>query len=228
MPHSSSPAAASATRSRGPTAPALLVVASANEGKLREIGALLADLPFKVVSQAALGVDSPEETGTSFLENALLKARYAAAATGAAVIADDSGLEVDALGGAPGIYSARYAGPNADDAANNAKLLSQLQGVPPDQRRARYRCVLVFLPATPAAVPIVAEGIWEGQIALEARGRGGFGYDPYFWLPELRCTAAELDADDKNRLSHRGQAIRQLQLALRERSRRDATVEPPQ
>jgi len=228
MPHNSAPAADSATRSRGPTAPALLVVASANAGKLREISALLADLPFKVVSQAALGVDSPEETGTSFLENALLKARYAAAATGAAVIADDSGLEVDALGGAPGIYSARYAGPNADDAANNAKLLRQLRGVPPDQRRARYRCVLVFLPATPAAGPTVAEGIWEGQIALEAHGRGGFGYDPYFWLPELRCTAAELDADDKNRLSHRGQAIRQLQLALRERSRRDGTVEPPQ
>lgn len=228
MPHNSAPAAASATRSRGPPAPALLVVASANAGKLREISALLADLPFKVVSQAALGVDSPEETGTSFLENALLKARYAAAATGAAVIADDSGLEVDALGGAPGIYSARYAGPNADDAANNAKLLRQLQGVRPDLRRARYRCVLVFLPATPAAVPIVAEGIWEGQIALEARGRGGFGYDPYFWLPDLCCTAAELDADDKNRLSHRGQAIRQLQLALRERCGRDGTAEPPQ
>jgi XTP/dITP diphosphohydrolase len=227
MPHNSAPAAASAARrSRGPTAPALLVVASANAGKLREFSALLADLPFEVVSQASLGVVSPEETGASFLENALLKARHAAAATGAAVIADDSGLEVDALGGAPGIYSARYAGPDADDAANNAKLLMQMRGVPPELRRARYRCVLVFLPAT-TGEPTVAEGVWEGRIATEGKGRGGFGYDPYFWLPELRCTAAELDADHKNRLSHRGQAMRQLQHALRERCGRGGASKPP-
>jgi XTP/dITP diphosphohydrolase len=229
MPHNSAPAAGSpATRPCGsaghggsaqPGGRSTLVVATANAGKLRELQALLADLPFDVVSQTALGVTSPEETGASFLENALLKARHAAAATGAAVIADDSGLEVDALGGAPGIYSARYAGPDADDAANNAKLLSQLQGIPPALRRARYRCVLVFLPAAPATPPTVAEGVWEGQIALGSRGRGGFGYDPYFWLPDLGLTAAELDAHDKNRLSHRGHAMRLLQQALAARCR---------
>jgi XTP/dITP diphosphohydrolase len=224
MPHNSAPAAGSvAMRPRGSAEPggsagpgrrSTLVVATANAGKLREFQALLADLPFDVVSQAAFGVTSPEETGASFLDNALLKARHAAAATGAAVIADDSGLEVDALGGAPGIYSARYAGPDADDAANNAKLLAQLQGTPPALRGARYRCVLVFLPAAPAATPTVAEGVWEGQIALEPRGRGGFGYDCCFWLPDLGLTAAELDARDKNRISHRGQAMRLLQQAL--------------
>ncbi len=215
-------------RPEGPSAPALLVLATANAGKLREFRALLADLPFEVVSQTALGVESPEETGASFLENALLKARHAAAATGAAVIADDSGLEVDALGGAPGIQSARYAGPTADDAANSAKLLAQLRGIPPQRRQARYRCVLVFVPAEPEAAPTVTEGVWEGQIALEPRGHGGFGYDPYFWLPELQCTAAELGADDKNRRSHRGQAMRRLRGALRERCGVDRAMEPPQ
>ena len=218
MRRNSVPAAVSTTSHRdGPDVPSLLVVATANAGKLREIRALLADLPFEVVSQTALGVESAQETGASFLENALLKARHAAAATGAAVIADDSGLEVDALGGAPGVHSARYAGPNSDDTANNAKLLTQLQGVPQNRRQARYRCVLVYLPAASGAVPTVAEGVWEGEVALAPRGHGGFGYDPYFWLPERRCTAAELNAEEKNRLSHRGQAMRLLQAALRVR-----------
>ncbi|MGA2776104.1 MAG: RdgB/HAM1 family non-canonical purine NTP pyrophosphatase [Steroidobacteraceae bacterium] len=208
MPHNSAPAAGSAA------ARSKLVVATANAGKLREIQALLAQLPFDVVSQSALGVESPEETGTSFLENALLKARHAAAATGLAVIADDSGLEVDALDGAPGIYSARYAGPTADDAANNAKLLQQMQEIPARHRSARYRCVLVYLPTGAAEAPTIVEGVWEGQIALEPRGFGGFGYDPYFWLPDLGRTAAELESAEKNRLSHRGQAIRALQRAL--------------
>lgn len=221
MAHNRAPAAGSAAaRPEGSRAPraggarAKLVVATANAGKLLEIQALLADLPFDVVGQSALGIDSPAETGTTFLENASLKARHVAAATGAAVLADDSGLEVDALGGAPGIHSARYAGLASDDAANNAKLLMQLRGIAPAQRRARYRCVLVFLPAGAVDAPTVAEGVWEGQIALEPRGHRGFGYDPYFWLPGLGCTAAELEADEKNRLSHRGQAMRVLQRVL--------------
>jgi XTP/dITP diphosphohydrolase len=190
-----------------------LVVATGNPGKLREFQALLADLPFDIVAQTELGVAAPEETGATFLENALLKARHAAAATHNAAIADDSGLEVDALDGAPGIYSARYAGVGADDAANNAKLLAALRGVPAAQRRARYRCVLVFVagPADPA--PATAEGVWEGCIVDSPRGSAGFGYDPHFWLPDLRMTAAELDPAEKNRRSHRGMALR----ALRER-----------
>jgi XTP/dITP diphosphohydrolase len=203
--------------SRAPEAVKRLVIATANEGKLREFRALLAGLPFDPVSQSALGVAAPEETGSSFLANALLKARHAAAATGAAAIADDSGLEVDALGGAPGIYSARYAGAGADDAANNSKLIAALAGVPLRERSARYRCALVFMdgPADPS--PLTAAGVWEGYILDAPRGAGGFGYDPYFWLPELERTAAELDSEEKNRRSHRGTALRSLraQLAVR-------------
>jgi XTP/dITP diphosphohydrolase len=196
-----------------------LVIATANPGKLREFQALLAGLPFAPVAQGALGVIAPEETGATFAENALLKARHAAAASGAAAIADDSGLEVDALGGAPGIYSARYAGEAAADAAavdaaNNAKLVAALRGVPFEARRARYRCALVYLdgPADPA--PLHAQGVWEGYILEAPRGFGGFGYDPYFWLPELGLTAAELEPDRKNRLSHRGTALQALRSAL--------------
>jgi XTP/dITP diphosphohydrolase len=194
-----------------------LVIATANAGKLREFRALLAGLPFEPVSQASLGVVSIPETGSSFSSNALLKARYAAAATGAAAIADDSGLEVDALGGAPGIYSARYAGDDADDAANNAKLLAALAGVRGPERRARYRCALVFVEGPADHSPLTAEGVWEGFILEAPRGAGGFGYDPYFWLPELAATAAELDPAEKNRRSHRGTALRSLreQLAAR-------------
>jgi len=133
------------------------------------------------------------------------------------VIADDSGLEVDALGGAPGVWSARYAGPLADDAANNAKLVAALTSLAPAQRRARYRCVLVYLSRADDAAPIIAEGVWEGIIVDAARGAGGFGYDPHFWLPELGVTAAELSADDKNRISHRGIAMRQLRARLDQR-----------
>jgi XTP/dITP diphosphohydrolase len=191
----------------------LLVIASNNPGKTREFRELLADLPFDVVAQGDLGVPSPEETGSSFLENALLKARHAANLAEAAAIADDSGLEVDALGGAPGIYSARYAGVGADDAANNAKLLAALAKTPLHARTARYRCVLVFVTGASDPAPLTAEGVWEGLIADQPRGSAGFGYDPYFWLAELHRTAAELDPADKNRRSHRGTAMR----ALRER-----------
>ena len=194
-----------------------LVAATANPGKLREFRTLLTGLPFELTSLAELSLPSPQETGSSFLENALLKARHAAALSGCAAVADDSGLEVDALGAAPGIYSARYAGADADDGANNAKLMRELAGVPPERRQARYRCALVFVETAQDAAPLVAEGDWEGFILDAARGTGGFGYDPYFWLPDLRKSAAELDPEEKNRLSHRGKAMRALreQLAAR-------------
>jgi XTP/dITP diphosphohydrolase len=194
-----------------------LVIATGNPGKLREFAALLAGLPFDLVSQTAVGIAAAEETGSSFLDNALLKARHAAEAAGAAAIADDSGLEVEALGGAPGIHSARYAGPGASDAANNAKLVAALEGTPPAERRARYRCVLVFTEGPADAAPVTAEGLWQGLIVASPRGSGGFGYDPHFWLPELGLTAAELDPAMKNRLSHRGRAMRSLREQLARR-----------
>jgi XTP/dITP diphosphohydrolase len=206
--------------SKSPAPLERLVIATANPGKLREFRSLLTGLPFEPVSQASLGVVPVPETGSSFSSNALIKARHAAAETGSAAIADDSGLEVDALGGAPGIYSARYAGEGADDAANNAKLLAALAGVPTPQRRARYRCALVFVagPADPS--PLTTEGVWEGFILEVPRGAGGFGYDPYFWLPELAASAAELEPEEKNRLSHRGTALRSLRGQLASRSER--------
>jgi XTP/dITP diphosphohydrolase len=215
MPHSSVPARGS-DAGRKP-----LVLATGNPGKLRELQTLLAGLPFDIVAQTDLGVTSIPETGATFLENALLKARHAAVATHAAAIADDSGLEVDALGGAPGIYSARYAGANADAEANNAKLLAALKGIPAAARRARYRCVLVFVNGPADAAPVTAAGVWEGTIIDSPRGTGGFGYDAHFWVPELEKTAAELDPAEKNRRSHRGMALRALRehLAARERSR---------
>jgi XTP/dITP diphosphohydrolase len=225
-----------------------LIVATGNPGKLREFGALLSGLPFELHILGELGIASPEESGASFLENALLKARHAAAAAlavgfggasaGVAAIADDSGLEVDALGGAPGIFSARYAGVGADDAANNAKLLRALAGTPLELRRARYRCALVMVFAPSDVEPLIAEGVWEGSILESPRGSGGFGYDPYFWLPDLGVTAAQLDPSDKNRLSHRGIAMRALrdQLSARggfasdelvsQRPARDGRVRP--
>jgi XTP/dITP diphosphohydrolase len=194
-------------------APKRLVVATANSGKLREFRALLSGLPYELTSLAELGLESPAETGSSFLENATLKARHAAALSGFAAVADDSGIEVDALGGAPGVHSARYAGTGADDNANNAKLMSALKGVPLDARRARYRCALVLVESADTA-PIVAEAAWEGFMLDAPRGTGGFGYDPYFWLPELDKTAAELAPEEKNRLSHRGKALRALRAAV--------------
>jgi XTP/dITP diphosphohydrolase len=225
--------------SRAPVPPRDLVIATGNPGKLREFQALLAGLAVRLIAQGALGVAAPAETGTTFAENALLKARHAAAASGAAAIADDSGLEVDALGGAPGIYSARYASDAVRDAtaadagavhagavqagavqaANNAKLMAALKGAPFESRRARYRCALVYLDGPADATPLHAQGVWEGYILEAPRGSGGFGYDPYFWLPELELTAAELDPERKNRLSHRGVALQALRRALAERLR---------
>jgi XTP/dITP diphosphohydrolase len=194
-----------------------LVIATGNEGKLREFRSLLGGWPFGLSSLAELNLPSPQETGGSFLENALLKARHAAAASGCAAVADDSGLEVDALSGAPGIYSARYAGAGADDAANNTKLMRALAGLPREKRQARYRCALVFVESAVDAAPLIAEADWEGLILDAPRGAGGFGYDPYFWLPNLSKSAAELAPAEKNLLSHRGKAMRALrdQLAAR-------------
>ena len=159
-----------------------LVLASGNAGKIRELQALLGST-WRVLPQSDLGVVPVEETGSTFLANALLKARHAARVTGLPALADDSGLEVDALGGAPGVRSARYAGPEADDAANNARLLAALSGVPEPQRTARYRCVLVWMDGPDDPAPLIAEGLWEGRILTEPRGRGGFGYDPLFLDP---------------------------------------------
>lgn len=194
----------------GQTAARRLVIATGNTGKLREFRSLLAGMQFELTSSAELGLPLPAETGATFLANALLKARHAATLSGCAAIADDSGLEVEALSGAPGIYSARYAGPAGDDAANNAKLMRALAGFPHEQRRARYRCALVLVESEADSAPLIAEADWHGFILEAPRGGGGFGYDPYFWLPDLEKTAAELSAEDKNRLSHRGKALRRL------------------
>jgi XTP/dITP diphosphohydrolase len=193
-----------------------LVVASANPGKLSEFRHLLTGTPFDLTSLGELKLPSPEETGATFLDNALLKARHAAHLAGCAAIADDSGLEVDALGGAPGVYSARFAGAHGDDAANNAKLIATLRTLNQfhEPWPARYRCVLVLMREADDAAPLVAEGVWEGAIVATPRGCGGFGYDPHFWLPELGVTAAELDPEQKNRSSHRGAAWRALRALL--------------
>jgi XTP/dITP diphosphohydrolase len=191
-------------------APRRIVLASNNPGKVREIDRLLADAGMRVEPQRAFGIDEVEETGLTFVENAILKARHAAAGSGLPAIADDSGIEVDALGGAPGIYSARYAGPGADDAANNARLLEALADVPDTGRTARYQCVMVYLRHPSDPTPLICTGTWEGRILREPRGSNGFGYDPYFFVPTQGCTAAELDPDTKNALSHRGQALRAL------------------
>ncbi len=187
-----------------------VVLASSNAGKLREFATLLADAGFEVVRQSELGVTDADETGLSFVENAILKARHAAAHTGLPALADDSGLVVDALQGQPGIYSARFAGEPRSDAANNSKLLAALQGVPVVQRTARFRCCIVFVRHAADPVPLIAEASWEGVILEALQGAGGFGYDPLFYVPSHACTAAELDAMEKNRISHRGQAMQRL------------------
>lgn len=187
-----------------------LVAATSNPGKLQELAALLAD--FTLISQEQLEIEPAEETGLSFVENALLKARHAARHAGLPALADDSGLEVDALDGAPGIYSARFAGQQADDQANCHRLLQELAGV--TQRRARFRCVLVCLRHDRDPAPLICQGTWEGNIAAQATGEGGFGYDPLFIPAGLEVTAAQLDAAEKNRRSHRGQALLQLRAQL--------------
>jgi len=187
-----------------------VVLATANAGKQRELAALLAPLHIELLLQSTLGIGAIEETGTSFEANALLKARHAAARSGLAALADDSGLEVDALGGRPGVHSARYARLGASDAENNARLISELEQVGDAQRSARYRCVLVLVRSAADPAPLVAHGSWEGHIARQAAGTGGFGYDPWFIPLGFSCTVAQLSAEKKNALSHRAQALRQL------------------
>lgn len=187
-----------------------VVLASANPGKLRELAALLGPLGFELKTQAELGVASPPETGTTFLENALLKARHAARITGLPALADDSGIEVDALGGRPGVHSARYAGESASDLDNLIKLLEELRDVPPEKRTARYQCVIVLVRTADDPQPVVATGTWEGTILSVPRGTGGFGYDPIFLPAGMNRSAAELSAEEKNAVSHRAQALRRL------------------
>ncbi|MYL23673.1 RdgB/HAM1 family non-canonical purine NTP pyrophosphatase [Halomonas alkaliantarctica] len=188
----------------------VLVLASGNAGKLREFNQLLAPLGMDVRPQADFGVHDVAETGLTFVENALIKARAASQASGLPALADDSGLEVDALNGAPGIYSARFAGEPKSDARNNAKLIEALNDCAEGQRGGRYWCVLVYLRHPEDPVPIIVQRSWEGEILAHPRGEGGFGYDPLFWLPDLGMSAAELPADSKNRVSHRGRALQAL------------------
>ena len=191
-----------------------IVLASNNPGKVREFNELLAGADLQVVPQSEFSVPDIEETGLSFVENAILKARNAAAHTGLPAIADDSGIEVDALQGAPGIYSARYAGPGASDAANLRKLLETLAEVPEAQRTARFQCLMVYMRHACDPTPLIFQGTWEGRILTAPRGDNGFGYDPVFFVPERNSSSAELPPDIKNRLSHRGQALRALVSAL--------------
>ena len=195
-----------------------VVLASNNPGKLRELDAVLHPMGWELIAQGDLGVPEAEETGTTFEANALLKARHAAACTGLAALADDSGIEVDALDGRPGVYSARYAGPQCDDEANNRLLLQELEGVPEEQRRARYQCVIALVRTAEDPDPLIARGAWEGRILETPQGHNGFGYDPLFYVPTHGCASAELDPDVKNALSHRGAALR----ALVERLQADA------
>ncbi len=193
-----------------------VVLATGNKKKVEELNALLADLNYAVVPQSEFNVESVPETGTTFVENAIIKARHAARITGLPTIADDSGIEVDALLGRPGVYSARYAGEDASDQDNLEKLLEEMNGVPPVLRTARYWCVLVYMRHADDPTPIICQANWEGSLATEPSGEHGFGYDPIFNVPDLDCTAAELEPETKNRLSHRGKALAQLAKALQE------------
>lgn len=192
-----------------------VVLASNNPGKLREFNQLLSSFNWEVLTQAEFGVPDAEETGLSFVENAILKARNACRYSHLPAIADDSGLEVDALGGAPGIYSARYAGIGASDEQNLRKLLMDLTGVPEDERTARFQCVIVLLRHENDPTPLICQGTWEGRILRAPRGESGFGYDPIFLVPSYDCSSAELPSQVKNSLSHRGQALRKLLEALK-------------
>jgi len=185
-----------------------IVLASSNPGKIREIQAILAEHP--IVPQSAFNVVECDETGSTFVENAILKARNAALHCKLPAIADDSGLVVDALNGAPGVISARYAGGGASDRDNLNKLLQELEGVPEKLRTARFICVMVFMEHANDPCPVIAQGVWEGRILEHAVGENGFGYDPVFWVPEQNCASAELSAEVKNSLSHRGQALKKL------------------
>lgn len=192
-----------------------IVLATGNQGKVREMADLLADFGFDVVAQSEFNVSEVAETGTTFIENAIIKARHAAKETGLPAIADDSGLEVDYLGGAPGVYSARYAGEDASDQQNLEKLLDAMKDVPEAQRSARFHCVLVLMRHENDPTPLVCHGKWEGRILTQAHGSNGFGYDPIF-VPEENCASAQLEPMRKKQLSHRGQALKKLFQAIEE------------
>lgn len=187
-----------------------IVLATGNAGKLREFQQMLGAQNIEFITQRSLGIDDADETGSSFVENAIIKARHASSVSGLPAMADDSGLEVDALRGQPGIYSARYAGVGAGDAENNRKLLSALADVPEAQRGARFQCVIVFMRFAEDPMPLICQGSWEGRILFETQGDNGFGYDPLFFVPTHGCASAQLDPSIKNSISHRGQALRAL------------------
>jgi XTP/dITP diphosphohydrolase len=187
-----------------------IVLASSNPGKVREINQMLEGLHLAVVPQSDFKVPDAEETGHTFVENALIKARNATRLTGLPAVADDSGIEVDYLNGAPGIYSARYAGKGAGDKLNLRKLLAELEGIPETERTARFQCLMVYLRHETDPTPVICQGTWEGRILFEPRGANGFGYDPIFFVPTHNCSSAELPSEVKNKLSHRGQALMKL------------------
>ena len=195
-----------------------IVLATGNQGKVREMADILSEFGFDVVAQSEFNVSEVAETGTTFIENAIIKARHAAKETGLPAIADDSGLEVDYLNGAPGIYSARYSGEDATDKENIEKLLDAMQGVESEKRTARFHCVLVLMRHENDPTPLVCHGKWEGQILTEEHGENGFGYDPVFFVPEDNCASAELDPSRKKQLSHRGKALASLFKALKEQA----------
>lgn len=192
-----------------------IVLASNNKGKVREFGEMLSILNMEVVPQATFNIEDADETGLTFVENAIIKARHASAIAGIPAIADDSGLEVDFLNGAPGIYSARYSGEGATDEKNLHKLLDALKDVPEEKRTARFQCLLVYMRHAEDPTPIICQGTWEGMIMTEPQGENGFGYDPVFYVPSHNCSSAQLAADEKNKLSHRGQALKKLLTALK-------------
>ena len=192
-----------------------IVLASSNTGKIKEIQALLTG--HTILPQSQFNIADAEETGSTFVENAIIKARNAALHSGLPAIADDSGLAVDALNGAPGVLSARYAGVGASDQQNLQKLLDSLEGVPDQQRSARFICVLVFLQQADDPFPLIAQGVWEGRILHDPVGENGFGYDPVFWVPDYQCSSAQLSAAVKNSLSHRGQALKKLTQLIKDK-----------
>jgi XTP/dITP diphosphohydrolase len=192
-----------------------IVLASGNPGKIREIAGLFAELDLEIVAQSAFGIESPEETGETFVENALLKARHAADVSGLPALADDSGIVVDALDGRPGVRSARYAGENASDEKNLDKLIEEMKDVPEDRRGAGFHCAAILAFPNDKQKPIIAEGVWRGMLLHERRGEGGFGYDPVFLDPVAGKTGAEMTREEKNGVSHRGQAFRQLKDLVR-------------
>jgi len=193
-----------------------IVLASGNKGKLKEFQQLLGQVGFEVLPQSDFDFPEAIEDGLSFVENAIIKARHACQQTGLPAMADDSGLEVDALRGQPGIYSARFAGEDATDADNNQKLLDSLKGLPSQERSARFHCVLVYMRHSEDPTPIICHGQWEGQILQQLSGNNGFGYDPLFYVPELDCASAELSKAEKNKISHRGKAMQALLAQLRQ------------